>query len=372
MAGKRQRGDAWEYTFKRAGVLDKPIYMSFDDEAEGDKFAARLDALLARGIVPTELRSPDRPLTLQQLASLYLRDAHPSKKDAAALGTILDSRGGAPLTSLDSDWVDEWISEMKRLEQLAPATIRAKVGALARCTDWGMRKGFLVMPDHPLRTLPEGYAQYTRADEAAAGVKRVDVERDRRLEPGEFEAALGVIEGGVLARKQRPLVLQHQRALRCLMVLGVESAMRLREMFTLSIAQVDLPRKTVFLDRTKNGDKRQVPLSSVALAELQGFINDVHGEAPAGHARLFPWWDGTEGDLDATSDYLSKLFIDIFSQAGAQGLKFHDLRHEATSRLFERTRLSDTQIMKITGHRSQRMLMRYANLRASDLSEALW
>ncbi len=34
--------------------------------------------------------------------------------------------------------------------------------------------------------------------------------------------------------------------------------------------------------------------------------------------------------------------------------------------------LSDTQIMKITGHKSQRMLMRYANLRASDLSKALW
>ncbi len=85
-----------------------------------------------------------------------------------------------------------------------------------------------------------------------------------------------------------------------------------------------------------------------------------------------PWWNGEANDLDATSDYLSKLFIDIFSQAGAQGLKFHDLRHEATSRLFERTQLSDTQIMKITGHKSQRMLMRYANLRASDLSKALW
>ncbi len=87
---------------------------------------------------------------------------------------------------------------------------------------------------------------------------------------------------------------------------------------------------------------------------------------------MFPWWNGEANDLDATSDYLSKLFIDIFSQAGAQGLKFHDLRHEATSRLFERTQLSDTQIMKITGHKSQRMLMRYANLRASDLSKALW
>ncbi len=372
MAGKRQRGNTWEYTFKRAGVLDKPLYLTFDDEEEGDKYAARLDALLERGIVPTELRSPEKPLTLQQLINLFLRDAHPSKKDIGALNTVVETRGSTPLTKIDSGWVDDWITEMKRVEKRAPATIRAKVGALARCTDWGMRKGFLVMPDHPLRTLPEGYAQYTKADEAIAGVKREDVERDRRLEDGEFEKALTVIEGGVLARKQRPLVLKHTRALRCLMVLAVESAMRLREMFTLFLVQLDLPRRTVFLDKTKNGDKRQVPLSSVALAELQSYLDDVHGASPEPSARLFPWWNGEANDLDATSDYLSKLFIDIFSQAGAVDLKFHDLRHEATSRLFERTRLSDTQIMKITGHKSQRMLMRYANLRASDLSQALW
>lgn len=372
MAGKRKRAAGWEYVFKRAGVLDKPIYMTFADEAEGDEFAKRLDALLDRGIVPTELQAPDKPLTIQQLIGLYERDAHPSKKDAGALGTIVSSVGGTALTAITAAWVDEWIMSMKRLEKLAPATIRAKVGALARCCDWGMRKGYLVMPDHPLRTLPDGYAQYTKMDAAMAGVKREDVERDRRLEPGEYEAILEKIEEGVLARKQRPLVLEHKRALRCLFILAVESAMRLREMFTLTVAQVDLAKRTVFLDKTKNGDKRQVPLSSVALAELRAYLKEVHGPAPGPTALVFPWWNGEAKNMDAISDYLSKLYIDIFTQAGADGLKFHDCRHEATSRLFERTRLSETQIMKITGHRSQRMLMRYANLRGSDLSDQLW
>lgn len=372
MAGKRKRSSGWEYVFKRAGVLERPIYMTFADEVEGDAFAARLDALLARGIVPQELQSPDRPLNISQLAGAYERDAHPSKKDRGALNTIVQAVGGSPLPSITAGWVDDWITSMKRLEKLAPATIRAKVGALARCCDWGMRKGYLVMPDHPLRTLPDGYAQYTKADTAMAGVKREDVERDRRLEPGEYEAILAKIEEGVLARKQRPLALEHKRALRCLFVLAVESAMRLREMFTLTVAQVDLGKRTVFLDKTKNGDKRQVPLSSVALAELREYLEEVHGPAPEPNARVFPWWNGEAGDMDATSDYLSKLFIDIFAQAGAVGLKFHDCRHEATSRLFERTTLSETQIMKITGHKSQRMLMRYANLRGSDLSDRLW
>lgn len=371
MAGKRKRANGWEYVFKRAGVLDRPIYMTFTDEKEGDEFAARLDALLARGIVPTEFRSQDKPVVLRQLIQLYERDAHPSDKDKSALGTILGARGGDALTSINVSWVDEWITEMKRVDKLAPATIRSKVGALARCTDWGMRKGYLVMPDHPLRTLPEGYAQYTKTDEAMAGVKRQDIERDRRLEKGEFEKIMAVIDRGVLDRSQRPLKLEHRDAHRLLFVLAVESAMRLREIYTLTIDQVDLVQRTVFLERTKNGDKRQVPLSSVAHAALKAYLD----EHPAGFdGRLLPWWsgDGSAKALAAMSDFLSKRFADIFEQAGAKGLRFHDLRHEATCRLFERTKLTETAIMKVTGHRSHRMLMRYANLRASTLADSLW
>jgi len=37
MANKRQLSNGtWQYTFKRKGVLDKPLYMTFRDEAEGD------------------------------------------------------------------------------------------------------------------------------------------------------------------------------------------------------------------------------------------------------------------------------------------------------------------------------------------------
>jgi integrase len=371
VAGKRKRANGWEYVFKRAGVLDKPIYMTFADEAEGDRFAARLDALLARGIVPTEFQAQDKPLVLRQLIGLYERDAHPSDKDKSALGTILESRGGDALTALNVAWVDEWITEMKRLDKLAPATIRAKVGALARCTDWGIRKGYLVMPDHPLHTLPEGYAQYTKTDETMAGVKRQDVERDRRLELEEFDRIMAVIDGGVLARSQRPLRLDPVAAHRLLFVLAVESAMRLREMYTLTLDQIDLSRRTVFLDKTKNGDKRQVPLSSVAHTALRDYLADNPGGFDG---RLFPWWSGDGGAkaLAAMSDFLSKRFADIFEQAGAHGLRFHDLRHEATCRLFERTQLTETAIMKITGHKSHRMLMRYANLRGSTLADALW
>lgn len=376
MAGKKQfPNGTWQYVFKKKGVLDRPLYMTFDSEVEGDEYAARLDALLARGIVPSEHQRVDRVLTISELVREYERDAHPSDKDRGALTTIVKSRGATPLDVINAAWVDAWISEMKRVDKVAPTTIRWKVGALARCTDWGMRKGLLTMPDHALRTLPDGYSQYTKADAATAGVKREDVERDRRLEYGEWEKIVGFIEGGVVARKVRPLKLEgrrDKRALHCLVVLAVESAMRLREMFTLSRDQVDLARKTVFLDKTKNGDKRQVPLSSVALAELRSYMAAAEGAQPSD--LLFPFWSGDKSarKLHDTTDFLSSLFVDIFEQAGAPGLLFHDLRHEAVSRLFERTTLSDLQIMKISGHKNYAMLRRYANLRASSLADSLW
>ena len=43
MAGKKQFPNGkWQYVFKRKGVLEKPLYLTFDTEAEGDEYADRL------------------------------------------------------------------------------------------------------------------------------------------------------------------------------------------------------------------------------------------------------------------------------------------------------------------------------------------
>lgn len=380
MAMKRKRGDSWEYTFKKAGVLPKPLYLTFKTEAEGDAYAAKLEALLDRGIVPTEHQTVTRIVTIAQLVSAYMREASIKPKDMGVLGTVAASMGAEPIAGINAKWVDDWITDMKRVERLAPSTIRSKVGALARCTDWGMRKGLLMMPDHPLRTLPKGYAQYNKTDAALAGGARQDIERDRRLEPGEHERIMAVIEAGVLPRKQRPLVLEHKPAIRLLYLMALESAMRLREMYTLDFdTQVSIPRRTIFLDKTKNGSKRQVPMTTVLVAELERYL--AEREIPKGHPQtlLFPWWDGDTSPraLVNLSNELSKLYHDnrnpgIFDAAGCVGLKFHDLRHEAVSRLFERTSLTELEIMKISGHSSIKMLARYANLRGQALAARLW
>ncbi len=50
-------------------------------------------------------------------------------------------------------------------------------------------------------------------------------------------------------------------------------------------------------------------------------------------------------------------------------LHFHDLRHEATTRLAEKLEMHE--LMKVTGHKTTRMLARYYHPRAADLAKKL-
>ena len=376
MAVKRRRGAGWQYVLKRKGLLPKPVYLTFRDEAEGDEYVARLEALLARGIVPVEIATDTDPGYLRSSLRDYLNTTQVSALDREQLDIIANSLPwDIRLADCTFTWAVQWVSNFKREANLAPTTIRHRVGALARALDWALAHG--VLATNPLRALPRGYATYTEADEREAGARgghaKTDTERDRRVMVEEEKAIRTVLTTG---RRQSPdsaagraLLLKHRAALALLFDLALETAMRMRELFTLGVDQVDLERRTIFLDRTKNGSKRQVPLSSVALAALTPWL-----EHRAASDLMFPWCadPGDARVVRKTTALLSRQWARVFEAAGCPDLHFHDLRHEATSRLYERTTLSDAQIAKITGHKDPRMLMRYANLRASDLAARLW
>lgn len=189
---------------------------------------------------------------------------------------------------------------------------------------------------------------------------RFDMERDRRLEGGKEAAIHGVLEDGSEER--------------VFFSLSVETAMRMRECYTLHVDQVSLQKRTIHLERSKNGDSRQVPLSSVGRELLDRFMREYEAEIMARDGRLFSFWNGDPGvrALDRTTAEVSRRLRIAFADARVLGLTFHDLRHEATCRLFERTTLSDMLLAKITAHRDPRMLRRYASLRGSDLAVHLW
>jgi len=368
MATWRQRlSGSYEFTVKRKGLLPKPLSLTFDDLEKGKEYCAKLEAMLDKGIIPPEF-AVKAVGSVDQLVDKWGDEAPISESDRHMLLALAARVKGASLADVDYRWCEDWISAMKRVDRLSPSTIRHYVGVLARCFDWGGKR-HPELAVNPLRMLPKGYSSYTSADVKEAGIERDDVERDRRLEDGEEDRIRAVLAGQSKTR-QPPPGFARRAELAFMFDLALETAMRMREIFTLTVDQIDLEKRTIFLDRTKNGDKRAVPMSSVVRALAPAYLARI---PPGG--RAFPSiWDGDLAvkALKSTSTRISSQWTRIFDTAGCDGLNFHDLRHEATSRLFERTTLDPVSISRITGHKDPRVLRRYTNLRGSDLSDRLW
>ena len=74
--------------------------------------------------------------------------------------------------------------------------------------------------------------------------------------------------------------------------------------------------------------------------------------------------------LASLPEAIKKAFIRATRRTDLEDLHFHDLRHEATTRLFEQG-LNIMEVSSITGHRDLQMLRRYTHLRAEDLAKKL-
>ena len=386
MATKRFKLGKWRFRVTRKNVIDRPIYATFDSEAEGDLWAEKCEAMLDRGIIPPEFHNSEKGVIkkrslLKDVIVHAIANGHVSRSDESILEIIARRHATTLISSIDYRWAERWLQHMKRVEHLSPTTIRHHVGALARCLDNLAKRGD--MDKNPLRLLSRGYSTYSKADIQAlpeGKQARVDQQRDRRLEETEEENIRKILAGEVIKAGTPRLALPAQAALELLFDWALESAMRLSEMYTLEKSQVDLKKKTLFLDKTKNGDKRQIPMTTPAIAAYKVYLKHVKdgtrgmGAVEAMDHLVFPFWDGVRSkeSTNRATAKLSAQFARIFDAAGCPDIRFHDLRHEATSRFFERSKLSDIEIAKVTGHRSPAMLMRYANLRGSELAGRLW
>ncbi len=143
-------------------------------------------------------------------------------------------------------------------------------------------------------------------------------------------------------------------SLRAVIRWALATAMRQGEIANLRWEHVDRLRRSVLLPETKNGESRTVPLSPVALSILEALPRRIDGSVFGftGNAIRLGW----------------KRALD---KSGITGLRFHDLRHEAISRLFEETDLDVMEIRAISGHRTLQMLARYTHLRTHRLADRL-
>ncbi|WP_202943201.1 integrase [Thiobacillus denitrificans] len=165
--------------------------------------------------------------------------------------------------------------------------------------------------------------------------------RDRRLEPGEADTLLAELD------KENAYAGAYAR-------LGIETAMRRGELLGLAWDDVDLKNRVAELRDTKNGEGRRVPLSRAAIKVLRALPRPHKGPVlPIGASALRGAWGRAK------------------EKVGIKDLRIHDLRHEATSRLFEKGVFDSMEVASITGHKTLQMLKRYTHLRAEDLAKKL-
>ncbi|SBW00787.1 Integrase/recombinase [uncultured Alphaproteobacteria bacterium] len=217
---------------------------------------------------------------------------------------------------------------------------------------------------HRLNTLSQVYVNFALAQKVEltnpVGEKvrpSLGQGRDRRLSPhpdagGDDEETrlLKACGGGT-----RPW-------LRAAVIISLETAMRQAELAGLTWDRVMLNAEYPHCDlpRTKNERPRRVPLSTRAIAAMRSLLPE--NVAVLGKRKVFPV---------ETPRAFGHAWRDVVNDENFPNLRWHDLRHEAISRLFERTDLRDNEIMAISGHLRPEMLTRYTHLRADRLGVRL-
>ena len=300
----------------------------FRTKADAQAWAASVEGEMVRGLWRD--RSESESTTLKECIERYLSEVTPHKKTNHPEELKLQQWLRRPIacrfmSAIRGKDVADVIKDMKS-EGKSKNTIRLHLAVLSHLfkvarTEWGMES--LSNPCDAVRKpkLPQG--------------------RDRRLVGNEQDRLLDACRAD-----ENPDILY-------IVQFAIETAMRRSEICGLQWENVNLSGRVALLPDTKNGTVRRVPLSSVALSVLSALPRRLDG---------LIW--------DVKPDTVTGTFKRVCRRAAITGLTFHDLRHEATSRLFEKG-FNPMEVSAITGHKTLQMLKRYTHLRAEDLAKRM-
>lgn len=318
---------------------------TFESRAEAEVWARMIESEMDRGLFIS--RSEAENTTLREALERYMRDVTPLKKGAGREINRIKKWLTRPIadrflaTIRGADIAEFRDAERKR--KLAENSIRLEIALLSHVfetarTEWRMES--LANPCRSIK-LPLG-----------------SVSRDRRLNGEEEKYLLAALREG-----------RNIYAAPCVQF-AIETAMRQSEILGLKWEKVDLKKRIAVLEDTKNGEPRVVPLSSKAVEVIQSLPRPIDG------GKVFRMTqDGLIRAFARACEKGRKLYKEEAKEEPPTGfmenLRFHDLRHEATSRLFESNKFDMMEVASITGHKTLAMLKRYTHLRAEDLARKL-
>ena len=302
------------------------ISRTFSSLTTAKRWASATEADMERNL---HVVIPDNT-TIGELLERYEEDVSPTHKShqvekyrLQTLRTHLgDKRVSALLPSVVCKYRDT------RLKAVSPASLKRELTILSSVLNIAVKEWGINLQSNPV---------------SMVSIPKIARGRDRRLESGE--------------EKQ---LLSSTGELRRIIILALETGMRRGEILNIKKSHIDFARQTLLIPLTKTDTPRTIPLSSKAIEALRGQLRGSEKVISIGVTTLFSY----------TARGLSGAFLRLCRRHKLENLHFHDLRHEATSRFFEKG-LNPVEVATITGHKDTRMLMRYTHLRAEDLVKRL-
>lgn len=358
MAYISQRGAYWRAEIRRRGY--KPAYRTFDTKQQAQQWARRTEGDMDSGAHLD--RSESERTTLREALERYRRDIVPEKRHPYQENRRIDrwldhDLSYRTLASLRGTDFAKYRDD-RRSAGRAENTIRLELQIVSHLfeiarKEWGMEG--LLNPMNNIRK-PSGSNA-----------------RDRRLRPGEFDTLHVLLSSS------------GNRWAASAFELAIETSLRQSALFSIRWEWLDLPNRLIkFPPDARGADNKSVPavlpLSRRAVAVLrymaaisegleERLARSLYGPVNVNPSVLGGRIFGTT--INAVLCAWKKAIKSASSSdPEVKTLRWHDLRHEAASRFFEKG-LHPMEVASITGHRSMQMLKRYTHLKPESLLDRL-
>lgn len=323
MATIRPLRDKWQAIIRRKGF--PATYKSFAFKRDAEQWARQQERLMDTG--QWSDRKEAEQTTLNQLLERYAREVTSTKRGTRAELHRIElfkrsNLAARSVAAINSRLIAEWRD--KRQEQVSSGTVLRELCLLSHVFTVAIREWGIGLSTNPV--------SYVRKPPPGKARDRVltDEERERLLDECQKCRNSWVY----------PVV-----------VFALETAARRGEILSLTWSAVNLDQKTAAVEG-KTG-KRTLPLSPTCITLLK--------ELPVSQSGyVFP----------VTAETLKQAYERSVRRAGIADFTFHDLRHDAMTRL-AKLGLNILELRAISGHTSANMLQRYVSINPSNLAEKI-
>jgi integrase len=348
MATIREHGNKYQVQIRKKG--HKPISKSFLKRIDAEAWARKTESEMERGVWRDTAAADEKSLAA---VLIDYRDGHGSEvrdKEIPARIDAIIARWPAceklSMSVLNRTSINDYIGMRRGV--VSGSTINKELGIISAAINRAISNGLPV--ENPIEKVIRPKNNQARNRRLAESETDED---GRQLKEHELRSLLRELKPRTREAGRLGAGVDNPR-IRWIVRFAIETAMRRGELLSLTWKNVFLKKNYVHLPKTKNGKPRDVPLSTRAIRCLW-----VLKKMSDGEERVFPF----------TESALRKTFDRACARAKIEDLHFHDLRHEATSRL---ARFLDMgELTKMTGHDDPRVLMRYYHPRAEDMAKKL-